>query len=225
MRLKLMRLKEKTGEEKVLEIYLIRHGECRGNRENLFRGRHDFPLNKNGVVQAECLRERLTGVPFDRVYTSPLKRASQTAEIISVGETEIVKAEGLTNISLGEWEGMPKEFVAQKYPQLWQLWKTEPEKLNFPGMETLNEVQQRSFAALKEIITNHPEGRVAIVTHRAVLKPLIAAILNIPEPYFWKIHIDTAAYAIVEYHRERDFTLMLLNETDHLQDFVREDVA
>ncbi|MFQ5584597.1 MAG: hypothetical protein ACE5GL_09205 [Calditrichia bacterium] len=43
--------------------------------------------------------------------------------------------------------------------------------------------------------------------------------------HFWKIHIDTAAYAIVEYHLERGFTLILLNETDHLQDFVREDIA
>ncbi|MFQ5585114.1 MAG: histidine phosphatase family protein [Calditrichia bacterium] len=209
----------------MLEIYLIRHGECRGNRENLFRGRHDFPLNKNGIVQAECLRERLTGISFDRIYTSPLKRSSQTAEIISRGEIEIALLEEFTNISLGEWEGMPKEFIAKKYPRLWQLWKTQPEKLNFPGMETLASVRKRSFAALKKIISKHPQGRVAVVTHRAVIKPLIAAILNIPEPYFWKIHIDTAAYAIVEYHLERGFTLMLLNETDHLQDFVREDVA
>lgn len=209
----------------MLEIYLIRHGECRGNREDLFRGRHDFPLNENGIKQAECLRKRLKNVSFQKIFTSPLRRSKQTAETLADEKLEVVEEEAFTNISLGEWENTPKQFVKENYPDLWHLWQTEPEKLKFPGMETLAEVQQRSFGALEKIINRYPEGIVGIVTHRAVLKPLMAAILNIPAPYFWKIHIDTAAFSIVEYRAERGFTLTLLNEHDHLQDFVREDVA
>jgi broad specificity phosphatase PhoE len=92
-------------------------------------------------------------------------------------------------------------------------------------METLAQVQDRSFKALRKIIQNYSDGKTAVVTHRAVLKPLLAAILNIPRPYFWKIHVDTAAYSIVEYQPHRGFTLTLLNEHDHLGDFVREDGA
>jgi broad specificity phosphatase PhoE len=209
----------------MIEIYLIRHGECRGNREDLFRGRHDFPLNENGIKQAECLRDRLKKHNFQTIYTSPLKRSKQTAEILSDNNIRIIEENDFTNISLGEWENTPKKIVRDKYPDSWQLWQTEPERLIFPGMETLAQVQDRSFKTLKKIIQNYSEGKIAVVTHRAVLKPLIAAILSIQQPYFWKIHVDTAAYSIVEYQPPRGFTLTLLNEHDHLQDFVREDSA
>lgn len=209
----------------MLEIYLVRHGECQGNREDLFRGRHDFSLNENGIRQAECLRDRLNNHDFKAIFTSPLKRAKQTAEILSNNKIKIIEENDFTNISLGEWENTPKKIVQEKYPDLWQLWQTKPERLKFPGMETLAKVQDRSFRALKRIIENYGEGKIAIVSHRAVLKPLLAAILNIPQPYFWKIHVDTAAYSIIEYQPIKGFTLMLLNEHDHLQDFIKEDSA
>jgi len=209
----------------MVEIFLIRHGESMGNRENLFRGRHDFPLNSNGIAQAHCLRGKLQNIVFDTILSSPLKRASRTAEIISGGRTKIIIEEEFTNIALGEWENKPQEYIKENFPHLWYLWKTEPEKLSIPGMETLNDVQKRSFNALQSLICKFEQGRVAIVTHRTVLKPLIAGVLNIPEPYFWKIHVDIAAYSIVEYRKERGFTITLLNETDHLEKFIREDIA
>jgi broad specificity phosphatase PhoE len=209
----------------MLEIFLVWHGECKGNRENLFRGRHDFPLNSNGVVQAHCLKDKLQKITFDAFISSPLKRSSQTADIISAGKAGVTIEDRFTSTCLGEWESKPKEYVREKFPYLWQPWKTEPEKSNVPGMETLAEVQKRSFDALQSIIQKYERRRVAIVIHSAVLKPLIAAILNIPEPYFWKIHMDTAAYSSVEYRKDRGFTFTLLNETDHLNDFIREDIA
>jgi probable phosphoglycerate mutase len=209
----------------MLEIYFIRHGETAGNRENRFRGRHDFPLNENGIRQAEALRDELREVSFDAVYSGPLSRTRQTAEILANGRSKIILEEGFNNISLGPWEDVSKDEVRRKYPEAWQLWVTTPEKLSFPGMETLAQVRQRSFAALQKIIQQHPEGRIAVVTHRAVIKPLFAAILDIPEPYFWKIHMDTAAYSICEYRPERGFTFTLINQTRHLKDFVREDLG
>ena len=142
----------------MLEIYLIRHGECQGNREDIFRGRHDFPLNVNGKKQAECLRDRLKDIQFESIFSSPLKRSLQTAEILSDGKIKIVVEDDFTNISLGEWENKPKKVVKKKYPDLWNLWLTEPEKLRFPGMETLTQVQGRSFKALKNIVRNCPVG-------------------------------------------------------------------
>ncbi|GAB4374796.1 MAG: histidine phosphatase family protein [Calditrichia bacterium] len=209
----------------MLEIYFIRHGESVGNWENRFRGRHDFPLNENGLRQAEALKEELKSVSFEVIYSSPLSRALKTAEIIACGKIPVRIHDGFTNISLGEWENTPKAQIQQQYPDLWQMWITEPEKLRFPGMETLAEVQRRSTHALEQIIAEHREGAIAIVTHRAVLKPLFAAMLNIPEPYFWKLHMDTAAYSIAVYRKERGFTFMKINENKHLAQFVVEDLG
>ncbi len=209
----------------MLEIYFVRHGETAGNRENRFRGRHDFPLNENGIRQAEALQRELQDVPMDAIYSGPLSRARQTAEILADGRLPVTIEEGFNNISLGPWEDVAKDEVREKYPDAWKLWITTPEKLSFPGMETLAQVQERSYRALQKLIEKHREGRICIVTHRAVIKPLFAAMLDIPEPYFWKIHMDTAAYSICEYRPERGFTFTLINQTRHLGDFIREDLG
>lgn len=207
------------------EIYLVRHGECDGNRENRFRGRHDFPLNKNGIHQAESLAAELAAVRFDAIYSSPLLRASQTAEIIAGKRYSVRTDEAFINISLGEWENKSKEQVRREHPDLWEFWMTTPEKLQFPGMETLQQVKQRSYRRLLQLATEHTGNRILLVTHRAVLKPMLAAALQISEPYFWKLHMDTAAYSIAEYSSLRGFTLTQMNQNKHLADFIREDMG
>ncbi len=209
----------------MLEIYFVRHGESAGNREDRFRGRHDFPLNKNGIRQAEALRDELREVSFDAVYSSPLSRASKTAEILADRRPEVTIHERFNNISLGDWENRLKSEIKENYPDLWKLWTTVPEKLAYPGMETLAQVRSRSYRALLDLVEKHPEGRIAVVSHRAVLKPLFAAVLNMPEPYFWKLHMDTAGYSIAEFRRERGFTFTVINQTKHLSDFIREDLG
>jgi len=206
-------------------IYLIRHGECAGNREGLFRGRYDFPLNEVGRDQAVSLAEELADVSFDAVYSSPLSRALQTAQALCQERgIEPVAEEGFNNIYLGEWEGKPKTRIAEKYPAEFKLWRTEPEKLKMEGTETLAQVQKRAVQTLAVITEERMGQTFAVVTHRAVLKPLIAGLLGIPAPYFWKLHPETASYSIVEHTAERGFALSLFNQTRHLKEFIREDI-
>jgi len=112
--------------------------------------------------------------------------------------------------------------IERNYPELWKLWITTPEELHIKGGEPLDNVQQRAYNTLVKLIKNHTNGTIVIVTHRAVLKPLIARAIGIAKPYFWKIHIDTASYSILEYTDERGFYLTLLNQTKHLHEFIRE---
>ena len=206
-------------------IILVRHGESEGNKEKVFRGRKDFPLTENGIKQAKNLAQALSVFDFKRVYTSPLQRALYTAKIIAeTKNAEVIIEEGFTNIYLAEWEGKPKEEIKEKYPDLWNIWITTPENLRIPGIETLDEVQKRAKETLIKIIHNEKEESFVVVTHRAVLKPLIAGILGIKKPYFWRIHLDTASYSIIEYQDKRGFTLTLLNETGHLEEFIVEKV-
>jgi len=64
-------------------VFIIRHGECAGNREGLFRGRCDFPLNETGIRQAQSLAREVHGMGLTRVFSSPLARAADTAKIVS----------------------------------------------------------------------------------------------------------------------------------------------
>lgn len=210
----------------MIRFYLIRHGETTGNKEGRFRGRKDFPLNENGIQQAKDLALELKDIPINAIYCGPLSRTLETARI--VGEYHhipIITEESINNISLGSWEGKLKSEIKKKFPNLYKLWINEPEKLSFKGMEPLKSVQKRSVDFIQKCINEWndlPEANILVVTHRAVLKPLIAGLLGIKEPYFWKIHMDTAAYSIVEYDVQRGFTLLQLNQNKHLKKMVIE---
>ncbi|HPK86915.1 MAG TPA: histidine phosphatase family protein [Atribacterota bacterium] len=204
-------------------IILVRHGECQGNREGLFRGRSDFPLNENGFIQAKELGTELRKFEPVKIFTSPLSRAKETARIISKQcHIEIEICEEMNNIKLGPWEDKAKDFIARQYPEQWAIWLSEPEKLVLTGMETLDEVQQRARKGLNNIIKNHAGDTVIIISHRAVLKPLIASCLEMAKPYFWRIHMDTAAYSILHYDQLRGFVLVQLNQNRHLGKYISE---
>ncbi len=204
-------------------IILVRHGECKGNREGLFRGRSDFPLNEAGLSQANELAKEIKSFKPIRIFTSPLSRARQTAEAISKEcQIEVEERAGMNNIELGPWEGRPKKYISEKYPEQWQLWLNEPEKLMIPEMETLDQVQQRAKKDLNDLIKQFPGKTIVIVSHRAVLKPLIAYCLGINKPYFWRIHVDTASYSILNFEKLRGFILIQLNQNKHLKEFISE---
>lgn len=204
-------------------IILVRHGECQGNREGLFRGRSDFPLNDLGLIQAKELAIELKRFKPTYIFTSPLQRAKQTAQIISNEcNIEMEECEGFNNIELGPWEGKAKRFIAIHYPEEWEVWLNEPEKLAVTGIETLDEVQKRSKRELDKISNEFSGKTVIIVSHRAVLKPLIASCLGIIKPYFWRIHIDTASYSILHYEKERGYILVQSNQNRHLSEFISE---
>ncbi len=206
-------------------IILIRHGETKGNREGLFRGQMDFPLNENGLNQARDLAFALANYAVTAVYSSPLARALTTAQIVARPHNLEVEIEpGFTNIHLGAWQGKPKAEIKEKFPELWHLWVTEPERLQLPAGETLQDVQDRSFKALERIVQKNSGRIVAVVSHRAVLKPLLARALGVAAPYFWKFHLDNGSYSILEYDVERGYILTLLNEIHHLKDFIKENV-
>lgn len=207
------------------KILLVRHGECHGNIEGLFRGRSDFPLNENGIKQAQCLAEEIASLgPIDSIFTSPLKRAFHTAQIISQrnGGVSITPLQGFTNISLGPWEGRKKADIMQEYPEEWALWINSPERLRLPNAESIPDVQRRAFSTLEFIVQKYKGKTLVIVSHRAVIKPLIAACLQIADPYFWRIHVDTASYSIIMHDENRGYCLTLLNQTKHLKSFTSE---
>lgn len=198
-------------------IYFIRHGECAGNRERRIRGRVDFPLNENGILQARALADHLSDRGIERIVTSPLLRASMTAELL--GSRLGIKPEicgGFTNICLGPWENRLQSDIMKEFPNEWHTWTTDPESLGLKGAESIDEVRARSLEALTRTAEESRGKIIAVVSHRALLKPMIGGALNIKRPCFWRVHLDNAAYGILSYDR-RGFCLRGLNYTEHLR--------
>ncbi len=201
-------------------FYLVRHGETDLNRNDCFRGAADVELNDLGKRQAEEVAEGLKRVRLDSILSSPMKRAWYTAERIAARKGMKVRPEpSFRNIDLGPWNGVPKALVREKNPELWKKWLTHPEDLKLEGAESLRDVMQRAWSRLLELRDEFMGKTVVIVTHTTVIKPLLAGALEMPEPYFWKFHLDHSAYAVIEYLVERGWRLRAFNVTSHLSSF------
>ncbi len=151
-------------------LLLIRHGETDWNVEGRYQGQADPPLNERGREQARRLARKLEQDPPDIIYTSPLKRAYETARIIADHLRRPLYVEPrLKEIHQGEWQTLLHTEIARRYPEAWDSWHTTPWETQIPGGETLKEVQKRVYEAIDEIIQRHPGKRIAIVAHRIPL--------------------------------------------------------
>lgn len=200
------------------EIVIVRHGETALNTLGVFRGRSDVALNERGEEQARALAAALAGEPLAAVYSSPLVRALDTArEVASRHGLEPVIDRAFDNIDLGEWQGREKTRVQEEQPELWRLWKEDPDALVIPRGETLADVRGRAHARTLELVEEHEGRRIAVVTHRSVAKLLSGALLGIDSGYFWRFYLDNAGYSVFGFN-DGAFVLLKWNEACHLTD-------
>lgn len=208
-----------------MKIYMIRHGESEGNRDNKFRGRADHPLTELGRKQASEAAVYLKDTKFEAVYSSPLSRAYETAMVCAEGRgLDVERSEALNNIFLGEWEDKPKEMIRKNYPEEWKMWILNPEELRIGSMESLDEIMVRSSEFAERVSKRH-QGNVLFVTHRSVIKPLIAGLIGVSKPYFWRIHCEMASLSILQKNEDgRGWMLKALNINHYLSEYKEETV-
>ncbi len=199
------------------EIILARHGETEWNLKEVFRGRANIELNETGRKQAELLADYLSGVEIEAVYSSPLKRAMDTARAIANRQKlNIEIAPGLTDLDFGEWQGVSHDEVREKYPDLYHEWVAHPQRVRIPGGESLADVRQRAMEVVKNTISCHT-GTVVLVSHRVVSKVLICALLGLDDSHFWNVRLDTAAITRFS-HENGQFILTEHNNTSYLSE-------
>ncbi|MBE0410070.1 MAG: histidine phosphatase family protein, partial [Anaerolineales bacterium] len=150
-----------------MRLVLIRHGETDWNIEGRYQGQEDPPLNSAGVTQSFQLANKLVNLGLDVLYSSPLKRASQTAEIISSQlDLPLFIEPRFMEIHQGKWQNSLRSEIESQYPDLFKRWEDQPWEVQPPEGETLTQVQARVYAALDEIIPLHKRQTVGIVCHR-----------------------------------------------------------
>jgi 2,3-bisphosphoglycerate-dependent phosphoglycerate mutase len=149
----------------VTELILARHGETDWNRENRFQGHADPPLNALGRGQSAELAETLAGEGLARVYTSPLRRAAETAEIVArrLG-LDIEPLEPLREIDVGAWSGLTRDEVAARFPESYARWLDQG-PLGYEEGETYEQLEARVVPAIRGLAERHPSETILIVTH------------------------------------------------------------
>jgi len=207
------------------ELILIRHGETVWNVEKIYRGRADVDLDKVGIKQAELLGKYLSNWELEAIYSSPLKRALATANIIArYHKIGVYIANGLIDFDYGEWQSLSEQEVRKSYPALLDKWHNNPHEVRMPGGESLADVRERAAGIVDDVLSKY-EGSVVLASHRVVNKVLICSLLGLDNSYFWNIKQDVSGITIFNYVDGR-FVLTKHNDTSHLkelQKFVLDD--
>jgi alpha-ribazole phosphatase len=168
------------------ELILIRHGETDWNLEGRYQGQSDVPLNDHGLRQAHALAERLRGERLDAIYSSDLSRARETAAVLAEATgAPLILDRRLREIDQGRWEGMLFEDIRGRYAEAFQRRKQDPLRVAPPGGETVGQLRQRVLDILKEILRQHPQGRVALVSHGLALALLKVHVGGHPIETVW----------------------------------------
>lgn len=170
----------------MLTLVLTRHGlTTRSTPEQHLGQTIDVPLNDPGRDQAIALAARLAPIAFDRVISSPLLRARQTAEAIREAPCEVPRPpletdRRLLEMDYGEWEGLTYEQIDARDARERRLWEQDPAAIPCPGGESGNDVAARARLFLEELLEEPGDRRVLAVAHSTLNRVLICVALGIP---------------------------------------------
>jgi len=198
-------------------IYLVRHGRTQWNRDKVFRGMAEVPLDEIGRKQARAIA---AGIKDDltAIMSSPIGRAMETATIAAreMGWPEPSAVDGLRDIDFGLLQGVPEEEAYRRFPVVMEDWKTRPQEVRFPQGESLEEVAGRAWSSMVAIAREHPEGTVMVVSHRVVTKVILLKAMGAGLESFWRIRQDTACINVLDFGDE-EFWVRRVNDTCHLK--------
>ena len=187
-----------------------------------FQGLSDIPLNDTGRQQAGFAKNGLHGMELDVIYTSPLQRAVETAEIIR-GERiiPIYPTDGLQEMGVGEWEGLLVSEIDEKYPGWYDIWRTAPTQIRLKGGEPFEETRKRAWKIFWEIVKKHEGQTVLIVSHMMCISSILLTIAGIPLDDIWQHPIGNAALNIVEADSEGNAVITDWSRDDHIPEAFR----
>jgi alpha-ribazole phosphatase len=197
-----------------MRLLLARHGETEYNQQWRYQGRTDLGLNRAGQRQAERLRQRLSREPIDVIYTSNLKRAAETTDIIIRGRGFRVELrENLAELDFGRFEGMTYAEIVERYPD----WPPSDHSFAAYGGESLERLGQRIEAFEKELRSHNPtDADILIIAHAGSLRVLLCRLLGIAIENWRRFRLAPASLTIIE-DVEREPVLTLLNDVSHLK--------
>ena len=181
-----------------MKIYVVRHGETALNAKGVMQGRLNEPLNENGRALAALTGKAIKGVRFDRCISSPLVRATQTAELLlrESGNEIPLEIDGrITEIDFGDMEGKKIAEMGEEGRRFF----TDPFHFaGFPNGESIRDVCERTQAFLRELIARDDGKTYLVSTHGCALRGMINALSADPADY-WLGHAPyNCSFTVVE---------------------------
>jgi probable phosphoglycerate mutase len=201
-----------------MRILLLRHAETDWNREHRFQGWRDIPLSATGREQAGSAARLLAASPLAAVWSSPLRRARETAALIAAPHGLAVReSDAFKEMGFGDWEGLTRDEVRARFPEAHRAWAETPPEATWPGAETLARVRARALAGLEELRAAHQGQTVCLVSHGITGRILILEALGLGLDRLWSLQLSSTGISELEF-REDWTTLHRMNSLVHLAD-------
>lgn len=195
-------------------LLLIRHGAndwVHGRLAGRIPGVH---LNDEGRKQAQAVAERLSELPIEAIYSSPLDRTLETAQAIAQPHGLALRlVESLQEVDYGEWQGAELKELYKH--ELWPGVQFYPSGTRFPNGETLGEAQMRMVSTLDMLRGRHPKGLIAVVSHADIIKLAVAYYCGMHIDLFQRLEIGTCSVTALMFTRMGP-RLLALNEQGSL---------
>src|SRR3990172_1425482 len=201
------------------KLILVRHGESVWNSQRRIQGSLDPELSPRGRRQTDLLvshlRPHLTPA-VAAIYSSPLRRAAQTADQIAEAyQIPVVHEPDLREMSLGKWEGKTVAEIQATYPGCYEQWLEDPLPFPAPGGEDLRSFERRVVGVLERMQNTQPKADLIVVSHGGVIKALLCFALGLDVRYLFRLKQDNTAINQIELDG-RVRRVLLLNDTCHL---------
>jgi broad specificity phosphatase PhoE len=175
-----------------VQIVLVRHGATDWNLEHRCQGSSDRDLSEVGVSQAEAIAALLRHESVHAIYSSDLKRARRTAEVISQPHNlPVIIEEKIRELDHGELEGLTFNEIRQNFGEFLTRWRTEPAELQVPGGEKLSDVAERAWSSLNQIVERHPSApSIVVVSHNFPIVGIVCRITGTHLNNYRNFHLD-----------------------------------
>jgi broad specificity phosphatase PhoE len=199
----------------MFEMLLVRHGQTDWNKTGKIMGRRPISLNEKGRSQAKGIAEYLSDVPIDVIYTSPMARALETAEIIASlhrPPVEVRADQALTEIDYGSWVDRTFADIEGEGSEAWRTYRMAPHMVRFPGGESMMDVFARVSALVKKVVDVKGDGRVVFVSHADVVKAAMLNLIGVDAAHLMKFSIDNCAMILVRFYKDVGPRVIVYNQ-------------
>ena len=194
----------------------MRHGSVVGAETRRFIGHLDVPLSPLGEAQLQALAARLREVTLDAIYCSDLLRTRRSAEILAAPHRLTpISDPALREFAMGQWDGLTADEIRALDARAFDVWTADVGRFQFPGGESLPDLEARVWPAFEGLLAKHPGGTVAVVAHGGSNRAILCRALGLGTDRLLALGQDYAALSVLE-RRGAHWTLRVLNHCEPL---------
>jgi len=186
-------------------IIFLRHGQAKNNVERILAGRTPgVPLTEKGRDQAQKAAEFLEHMNISTIYSSPIERAKDTAEIVGKHTSVDVRTDDrLIELDMGKFTGMPYNEIFSSHGNVFLKFYQGELEIAHNGVETFTEVKRRVLSMVEHVVQNHPNENVVLVTHMDPIKAMLSTVIDLSPTNLFELIIANASLNIFKESQQK----------------------